>query len=264
MPITRKRWTIESSTNATFKRLKTLLTGKGIRAEKECLLSGNKLVLEKAKTGSGVKALIFPSSFDLKGPAGSELLHALSSQKNEWFEIEIGTTIFRELDELGTHQPILLLDAPDIPVFETLGAKPKGVELVCPFGDPQNLGAVARSAKAFGVTHMILTQETANPFLPKSLKASAGALLDIRISKSPLNLRDTMDGLSSQPLFGLDLEGEDMTQWKAPKDLYLALGEEGQGLPHVAGLTRISIPTNGVESLNAAVASSLAIFHLRA
>lgn len=265
--MTRNKWVLESPANASFKRLKTLLTSKGIKIEGECLLSGQKLVLEKARQksqpGAEVKALIYAQGYDLKSAEGAELLRALAPQKSEWVEIEVSTSLFRELDELGTHAPILLIEAPKLPAYDPVGAKPQGLELICPFGDPQNLGAVARSARAFGVSHVILTSEAANPYLPKSLKASAGALLDLKISKCPLNLTETLKALSQQPLFGLDLEGQDMTQWKAPKDLFLALGEEGQGLPAEKALIPIRIPITGVESLNAAVASSLAIFHLQ-
>ena len=55
--------------------------------------------------------------------------------------------------------------------------------------------------------------------------------------------------------------GEDLTRFDWPADMRLILGEEGQGVPTDCPAGRLSVPTTGaVESLNATVAVSVALF----
>lgn len=255
----RRRLEIESSANATFKRLKSLLTAKGIRAEGELLLSGRKLVAERLAGPGAARArsVILPKgaggAHGFTWPAGLEIT-----------EIELADHLFEELDELGTHAPLLLMATPEIRAEEATTA-PRGFELVCPVGDPRNLGAIARSARAFGVRRLLLTADAASPFLPKALKASAGAVLDLEIARLP-NLADCLNTWAEAPfarqIFVLDTEGENLRRAQLPADLFLVCGEEGPGIPEATRLPRLTIPTHGVESLNAAVATSIALYEI--
>lgn len=257
----RRKLVIESPANTTFKRLKTLLTSKGIKLEGECLLSGEKIIHERLRNPGGshltIKSVISPVS----RPTDLDL----STLGADVSEIEISDVLFRELDELGTHRSMLLIAVTPPPERELLAA-PKGLELVCPVGDPQNLGAIARSAKAFGVERLLLTSESANPYLPKALKASSGALLDLQLARVP-DLKTCIQSWASGPdtvgkIFGLDMDGVNLTDWTAPENFFLICGEEGQGLPDLPGIQKISIAMRGIESLNAAVASSIALHWL--
>ena len=93
--------------------------------------------------------------------------------------------LFKELDVLGTKSPLLILSFKDF-VVKDMNLEPKGLELVCPLGDPRNLGALVRSASAFTVREIILTKESTHPFLPHSVKASAGSVLLTRFTKTSL------------------------------------------------------------------------------
>lgn len=255
----RRKLEIESPANATFKRLTTLLTGKGIKAEGELILSGRKLIAERL-TGPGAshaRSILLPKSaggqHDFTWPAGLDVT-----------EIELADHLFEELDELGTHSPLLLMKTPEIRTAD-LASAPKGFELVCPVGDPRNLGAIARSARAFGVRRLLLTADAASPFLPKTLKASAGAVLDLEIARLP-KLAECLNSWASssfaKQVFVLDTEGENLRKATLPADLFLVCGEEGPGIPELTKLPRLTIPTHGVESLNAAVATSIALYEI--
>lgn len=253
----RRKLEIESAANATFKRLKSLLSSKGIKKENECILSGQKLVIERLRDPRGLPLSILRprggsgERFEFQIPEGLDIS-----------EIELADNLFEELDELGTHAALLLIKTPDIP-DRALDSAPVGLELVCPVGDPQNLGAIARSARAFGVERLCLTSEAASPFLPKSLKASAGSVLDLNLARLP-DLATCLQQWLASPLknqvYALDLTGEPLRSAKLPKDLFLICGEEGPGVPTMAGLQKVMIPTSGVESLNAAVATAIAIY----
>lgn len=230
---------IGSASNALFKMWKSLLASKGIREEGLFLLSGEKLVREFLENPS------FEISAELV-PAGGEPLTRAA--------FELATPLFKEIDVVGTGSNILVLKAPALEHFD-LEKRPQGLELVVPVGDPLNLGAIARSALAFGASRLLLTEEAANPFLPKAIKASAGALLRLPIAR----IGKLRDYDAAGPSFALDLNGRDITTFEWPKNLRLLVGEEGPGLGSLAGVETLSIPTGPVESLNAAVAASLAL-----
>lgn len=236
---------ISSSTNERFRTWKSLLTSKGIKEHGQFLLSGEKIIREFLKKPNlEVVAELVPKN-------GS----ALSLARDQY---ELPAELFKELDELGTHFNILVLKTPEIAVAD-LNTAPIGLEILCPLGDPSNVGALIRSAEAFGANKFILTQESANPFLPKVVKTSSGSVLRASLFKC-----GALSGLSfTSELFVLDANGESLTKFKWPKNIRLLVGEEGQGMKSLSKDLKIkilSIDTVGVESLNAVVASSIAMF----
>lgn len=244
---------ISSDTNSHYKNLKSLLSAKGIKAEKSFLLSGEKIIKE------------FLADLDKSDSTRFEVLSVITDEKSEFRLPKIPTVIlsaplFNELDILGTHYPLLQLRAPDIATAE-LEKLPVGLELICPFGDPKNLGALARSALAFGCTSLILTKESTHPFLPQAIKASAGAILKLNLVKSA---QPTDELTVTGENYALDLAGKKINQVQFSKNIRLWVGEEGPGLKLSADqkkkITRITISTQGVESLNASVSAGIAIW----
>lgn len=239
---------ITSRDNPNFRLWKSLLSSKGIKREGLFLLSGEKLVREVAFERR------FEIVTELVGPSDEPLTQARHACR-------LPAELFRELDELGTHHPLLVLKTPEIRPWEPgLTVHSEGLELFCPLGDPQNLGAVLRSAEAFGVDKVVLLEEAANPFLPKAIKASAGSSLRVKLERGP-----RLSELTGS-FYALDLEGAPLPQFRWPAAARLLIGEEGTGLKHLSPQARIqalSIPTAGVESLNAGVAAGIALFHYR-
>lgn len=237
---------ITSSANSQFKTWKSLLSSKGIKKEGLFLLSGEKLIREFAREGSklAVRAELVRTGFDSLTQAPA---------------FELSADLFRELDELGTGHSLLVVETPEIPAWDP-DSRARGLEVFCPLGDPQNVGAVLRSAEAFGVSKVVLLQEAANPFLPKAIKASGGSALRMQIEKGP-----ALAELSGS-FHALELEGRALPKHQWSENARLLIGEEGPGLAGVSAKARIdalSIPTQGVESLNAGVAASIAFFHYR-
>lgn len=135
--------------------------------------------------------------------------------------------------------------------------------------DPRNVGAAARSARAAEMTGLVLARRRAAPLGATAFKAAAGALetLPVALVSSVAQALDDLarldvwrvglDADGEQRLFGLDLLAEPVA---------VVVGAEGGGLGRlVAGRVdvRASIPlAPGVESLNAAVAASLACYEV--
>lgn len=234
---------ITSRTNPRFKTWLSLTEARGIRQNQLCLVSGGKLVDEILRDSPGaleeflLPPKVMPPS-DLPVPA-----------------TRLSAPLFKELDVIGTRLPIAVVRTPTV---DNWIPKPAvGLELVLALSDPANLGGLVRSAAAFGVQRVILTEECASPFLPKSLRASAGSAFKMTFFRTgPLKAFE-----SQGEVLGLDMEGEPLSSFNWPKDGRLILGEEGQGLPSSLGVRRIAIPmAPKIESLNATVAASIALY----
>ncbi|MDD4617115.1 MAG: RNA methyltransferase [Alphaproteobacteria bacterium] len=233
---------IESPQNETFKRLLSLTTSKGLKEEGQFLLSGEKLVREFLKNPA------LKIAAELPAPRAKPLTEAKP--------IDLNFQLFAQIDVLGTRFNILVLEQPPLPTLTAADLrtyKPNGIELAAPTGDPGNLGALIRSAEAFGLTRVILSKEAAHPFLPKAVKASAGSVLRLPLAKGPM--------LAEFPstCIALDMQGVPLDDFVWPKNGILVVGEEGPGLNGAKFDTVLRIPTKGVESLNAVVAASIAM-----
>jgi RNA methyltransferase, TrmH family len=143
--------------------------------------------------------------------------------------------------------------------------------------DPGNVGAILRSAEAFGSTGLIAIRGTADPWSPKAVRASAGSALRLPVLRSmaaPVVIAQLrVAGLSLHAAasgVGADDKAEHRGHGKQPEsaDLRQAcailIGSEGHGLPleaeHAADAL-ISVPiSEAVESLNAAVAASVLLY----
>jgi TrmH family RNA methyltransferase len=237
---------IESKQNAKFKKWQSLLQAKGIKAEGQAILSGEKLIKEYLEqTPDGAREQLFPPKAK-PGPGPAHL-------KN----YRLPKALFDELDVIGTHTPLLIVEAPAFPKYS--GGNPRGLELVVALSDPGNMGAVLRSAEAFGTSKVILAQESCSPFLPKAIRASSGACFRLKMeSAGPLAQ------FAGTPSFCLDMRGTELSCFKPPKDFFLILGEEGRGVPDSLNAKRLKISmTGGSESLNAVVAASIALYALK-
>ncbi len=232
---------IASAANAKFKRWASLLDSRGIKKEGAALVSGQKLVREFLESDpDAVEDILLPPKS--------------TAEFNDRFrQTRLSSALFNELDSLGTHSPLLVIRVPKISEWNP--ADPKGLELIVALGDPANLGALLRSAEAFGASRVILTKECASPFLPKALKAAANSTFRVALAAAP-----SLNELKLTNAYGLDMEGESLHDFVWPKNCYLVLGEEGKGLPNL-NLKKLRIPMKGkTESLNATVAASLALY----
>jgi TrmH family RNA methyltransferase len=126
--------------------------------------------------------------------------------------------------------------------------------------DPGNVGTILRGAEAFGASSVVLGPGSADPFSPKAVRASMGAVFTVPLVKS--------DGLTTLPGWKLALVPGRGTPLRdvAPTDgdLTLLLGSERGGLPeHIAGQADqiAHIPTAN-ESLNVAMAATVALYEL--
>ena len=135
--------------------------------------------------------------------------------------------------------------------------------------DPHNVGAVARSARAAGMTGMVVSTRRAAPLSAAAFKAAAGALEDLPVAmvgsipEALRRLKKTglwvvgLDSTAAESLFGLELLTEPVA---------VVVGAEGSGLSRLVSEccdVLVSVPmVEGSESLNASVTAALAAFEI--
>lgn len=135
--------------------------------------------------------------------------------------------------------------------------------------DPRNLGAILRSADAFGAHGVILPERRSVSMTASVWKVAAGAAGRVRVAQVT-NLNRTLAALKEQDVFvlGLDADG-DVTSRElelGTQPAVLVVGAEGKGLSRLARETSdqvVSIPMAGrSESLNASVAAAIALYEI--
>ncbi|MEX2325108.1 MAG: RNA methyltransferase [Nitriliruptoraceae bacterium] len=132
--------------------------------------------------------------------------------------------------------------------------------------DPGNLGTIIRTASAFGIGDIVVTASSADPFGPKTVRASAGEIYRTRVcvDASADDVVRAAAGCGTR-LVCLEARGTDtLAALRSASPTGLVIGSETHGVDErllgVAGHT-VAIPMpGGAESLNAAVAAAIALY----
>ncbi len=170
----------------------------------------------------------------------------------------------------GTRSPQGLFGLFETPAADFSRLRPDDGVLVCEaMQDPANAGAVLRSAAALGLGGVVFGPGSADPFGPKALRAAMGAagripvVTGMPVPEAAARLREA--GLW---LYAAALQNARPLQGTAPRRPFaLLIGNEGAGLSAEAAAAAdelVYLPMqNGVESLNAAVAAALLMYHFK-
>lgn len=182
--------------------------------------------------------------------------------------MEVAKTELDRMTEGGVHQG-LVLSVPEYK-YSDIRDLESATLLVALDGvtDPRNLGAIARSAAAFGADGIIVPTRRSVGVTASAWKTSAGALSRVpvaQVTNMTRTLQDvqksgfTVIGLAADA--DVDLGALDRSVLTDP--LVIVIGAEGAGLSRLVGQNcdwRVSIPmVGGVESLNASVAAGIVL-----
>ena len=139
--------------------------------------------------------------------------------------------------------------------------------MLCSLRDPGNLGTVIRACAAFGCHELILTEDCADIYNTKTVRASMGMLFDRRITV----VRDPVAAIhalkeSGQTVLAAALHRDSLSLFdvKDPASVCFVIGNEGHGLDEdviSACNGSVIIPMmEGTESLNASIAASILLY----
>lgn len=232
----------------------------------ENLLSGRNPIREAIKSGRDIERLLVAKG-DLSGTARE--IVAMARERH----IPIQTVERSRLDEITRNHQGMLAFASAYRYYEVedmlSDAEKKGEApfLVVLDGvtDPQNLGAVIRTAACVGAHGVIVPERRAVGLTPSAVKASAGAIETVKVARVT-NLTRTLEMLKQKGvwLYAADMKGQDYRQVDFAGPMALIVGAEGEGVSRLVLEScdyRVSLPMRGgVGSLNASVAAGILMY----
>jgi 23S rRNA (guanosine2251-2'-O)-methyltransferase len=183
-------------------------------------------------------------------------------------EVMPAAGISRELPASAAHQGLALKGAPLAPVaLEDMAQSGGGVIVMLDqLTDPQNVGAIFRSAAAFGARGMVLQERHAPALAGALAKAAAGAIERLPHARVT-NLSRALEQLAELGWRAVGLDAgapESLAAVLDARPVVLVMGSEGEGLrrlvaEHCDALGRIPMP-GGFESLNVSAAAAIALY----
>lgn len=195
----------------------------------------------------------------------AERVAELAAERGVPVTIVPGDAIAGRLPRDAVHQGLLL---------ETRRLEPIALENVPDDGivllldqitDPHNVGAILRTAAAFGVSALVMTDRHAPDLSGTLAKAASGGLEHVPVALV-VNLARTLDKLGERGFFrvGLDSAGDaPLEEMNLPRPLALVLGAEGTGLRRLTrercdAMARLDMP-GPIKSLNVSNACAVAL-----
>ena len=180
--------------------------------------------------------------------------------------VEVSARDLASIADARTPQGIVaVFDTPETDLIKLYRRGNRKLLLCENIADPGNLGTLLRSAAAFGFDLVVLSGSTAEPYAPKVVRGSAGAVFGLKVAKSDKQAVIAFLNRSGIKLVAADPEGRSRRLPArgalAKTGLMLAVGSEATGLSEeilAQAAYRVRIEhCDGVESLNAAVAGSI-------
>lgn len=226
-------------------------------AEAAFVIEGAKLLGEALDAGAPVESVYWAP-----GAPTALLERALAAGARAF---ELTPEVLGRVSDTVTPQPVLAVVTMARPSLEAL----RGGELmlVCAgVRDPGNAGSVLRTARAAGAAGVAFCASSVDPHNPKTVRASAGALLHLTVAEAD-TLAEVMEAAGRwgmQRMAAVARGGQDYAAVDLTGPLALVVGNEASGLsPDELGLMDrlVTIPmAAGTESLNVGVATAVICF----
>lgn len=226
--------------------------------EHSCLVEGEKILRDLARRDHPLRYFFIGRSSLEKSPGVSE---AISKQAS--YSFQVPDTLMRLLST--TESPAGFLAVSETPIrhlYELEPARGDCYLLLDNIQDPGNVGTIFRSCAAFGIKGLFLYGNCADPFNPKTVRASSGQTL-VTPFWNIGGIEDLHEIQSAgMRFFGTSLSSSDpLTGFSFPTPLTVCMGNESKGIsPELQAMAektvRIEI-SEETDSLNVSVASSI-------
>jgi TrmH family RNA methyltransferase len=256
--------TISSAANPLLKDVRRAVAHGGLTADGFSVAETFHLLEEAIKSRCEVKIVLAAESAraDAAGHLRGLVDVRLAVMSDELFQSISGTE---------TAQGVMALVRPPEWKIEQLFQDCPLVVVLDGVQDPGNAGAILRAAEAFGATGALFVKGTVSPHNPKTIRASAGSVFRVpcltgmdaaaaraALQQNQVRLYASVPARAAAPAWAL-------AEVDLAKPCAIAIGSEARGVGSVlrAAAQPISIPTVGVESLNAAVAAGILLYEAR-
>ncbi|MEJ5367588.1 MAG: RNA methyltransferase [Bryobacteraceae bacterium] len=253
-----KRFAITSAQNRLLKEARRAAARGALTEDGCCVAEGVHLLEEALRSGVKVQAVLAAED------AVEKALAALGGAEGVRLAVAPRALIEQIAATEHTQGVIALVRAPEWKE-EELWARSGPVVVLDELQDPGNAGAVARAAEAFGAAGLVWIKGTVSRWNGKVVRASAGSLFRLPVIASG-SAAEAAAMLRSR---GCRILAAEARGGKAPWEAdwrgrcAVVIGNEARGASGewaAARVERVSIPTRGVESLNAAVAAAVILY----
>ena len=250
-----------SASNNQIKEWKKLLRGKYRKKEGLFLAEGIRCVEQIIENNFlMVRELLVENQADLTSIQWSEEIPIYELSSDQFLTIS------------DTESPQGIIAVCEIPDEAKIGelSKTEGIIVaIDAIQDPGNLGTIIRTAAWFGVSGIVFGDGSVDPFHPKVVRSTAGATSSLPYMKGSLNpLLDEFDAQGWEiVLMDAGRSSIPLQTYSSSSKIALVIGNEANGIDSSLfknGRTSLKITgsTESVESLNAAIALSIALFSL--
>ncbi|NMO33761.1 RNA methyltransferase [Streptomyces sp. GMY01] len=260
-----------STRNARFQQLQTLLGNRTKRGRaREFLVQGVRPITMAVDHGWTVRSLLYDADRPLSRWA-EDLLRRTDAER-----VAMAPRLLAELSEKADGAAeVLAVVAMEPDDLSRIAVHDGFLGLLFDRPtQPGNIGSIVRSADAFGADGLIVTGHAADPYDPKSVRASTGSFFAVPVVRSPSH-HEVVEWLAKEraqgrpvAVVGTDEDGEaDVSEFDLTGPVLLLIGNETAGLSaawrdlcdHV-----VSIPMTGsASSLNASNAASVVLYEAR-
>ncbi|MCS7025503.1 MAG: RNA methyltransferase [Bryobacteraceae bacterium] len=248
---------ITSARNTLLKELRRALARGGLTSDGYALAEGFHLLEEALQSRCELGGILAAQSALPKLEQRVEPLQGLRVTVVE-------DKLFQSVATTETSQGVIALVKPKPWAVEDLFNAESLVVVLDGVQDPGNAGTIVRAAEAFGASGAVFVKGSVHPYHPKTLRASAGSLFRLPIlygigADEVLRVlrQKGLERFAAMPAAQLRPDEVDFRRKCA-----IMIGSEAHGVSSCLreGARQLSIPTSGVESLNAAMAAAVLLY----
>ncbi len=253
--------TITSAANPLLKSVRRAIARGGLTDEGWCVAETFHLLEEALRSDCPIRVVLAAES-------ARDSVRALAAEIRT---AVLPDALFQSISGTETAQGVMALVEPPLWRPEQLFRGNSLIILLDGLQDPGNAGTIVRAAEAFGATGAIFLKGTVSPYNSKTLRASAGSFfrlpmlhgLDAQSARAALR-QNQVELFAAVPA-GRNGATRQVTTADLTVNCCLIVGNEARGVSSEwrSEATEVSIPTVGVESLNAAVAAGILLYEAR-
>lgn len=240
--------TITSRDNAALKHIARLGRDLSYRREHGLMLcEGGKMLAEALSAGVTPVHAVFAEGQERELPPETRVM-------------SVTGRLMGSLSPLDTPQSVLFTAAMPDTVLKNV----KGGIILDRLQDPGNVGSIIRTARAFGIPAVILTEGCADVSNPKTLRAAMGAVFSQRVMRG--SAEGVWELVKGGRVYATGMRADAVNIRDAVlKDCFALIGNEGGGLSDYwldKGLGMLTIPIE-FESLGAAAAAAIIMWEMK-